>query len=95
MLEINEIIWLDEIVDKLIQKHGVEPGEVMEVLRSKPHFRYVEKGHRKGEGVYAAMGRTRSGRKLIIFFVLKDGGKALVISAREMTDAERKKYDEK
>jgi uncharacterized DUF497 family protein len=94
-LKILDLIWLDEIVDKLIQKHHVEPREVVEILKSKPHFRYIEKGHRKGENVYAAMGQTRNGRYLIVFFVLKKEGQALVISAREMTNAERKRYEEK
>lgn len=95
MLKINDIIWLDEIIDKLAQKHNVQPEEVSEVLESKPNFRYVEKGHRKGEDVYSAMGRTKAGRYLIVFFVLKQAGHALVVSAHDMTDAERKKYEKK
>jgi len=36
--------------------------EVIEVLENKPKFRFVEKGHRKGENVYAALGQTYEGR---------------------------------
>jgi hypothetical protein len=39
------------------------------------------------------MGQTQSGRYLIIFFILKKKRDALVLSAREMTRAERKRYE--
>jgi len=32
-----------------------------------PYFRFVEKGHRSGENVYAARGQTKNGRYLIVF----------------------------
>lgn len=56
-MKINGLIWLEDIVDKLISKHGVEQQEVREVLESQPHIRFVEKGHRAGENVYAAFGQ--------------------------------------
>ncbi len=67
----------------------------MEVLENKPKFRFVEKGHHKGENVYAALGQTYEGRYLIIFFVYKRNGRALIISARDMTKSERKLYETK
>jgi len=57
-LKIREIIWLEDIVEKLEKKHSVRQNEVIEVLENKPKFRFVEKGHRKGENVYAALGQT-------------------------------------
>ena len=68
--------------------------EVIEVLENKPKFRFVEKGHRKGENVYAALGQTYEGRYLIVFFVYKRNGRALIISARDMTKSERKRFYE-
>jgi len=56
-LKIREIIWLEDIVEKLEKKHSVRQNEVIEVLENKPKFRFVEKGHRKGENVYAALGQ--------------------------------------
>jgi len=44
---------------------------VKEILNQRSHFRFAEKGHRKGEDVYAAMGQTYAGRYLTIFFVYK------------------------
>jgi uncharacterized DUF497 family protein len=45
------------------------------------------------ENVYAVMGQTDSGRRLIIFFVYKTDKRALILSARDMTKAERKLYE--
>jgi uncharacterized DUF497 family protein len=94
-LKISGIIWIDEIIDKLERKHNVQQDEVRQVLRNDPHFRFVETGHRPGENVYAAMGRTDAGRYLIVFFVLKKDKRALIVSARTMTDAEKKRYEKK
>ena len=94
-MKISGLIWLEGIVDKLISKHGVEQQEVREVLNKQPHIRYIEKGHRTDENVYAALGRTDEGRYLIIYFVYKADTRALILSAREMTAKERKQYAKK
>jgi len=47
------------------------------------------------ENVYAAMGQTKGGRHLIIFFVYKKDKSAFILSARDMTDAERKRYEQR
>jgi uncharacterized DUF497 family protein len=82
-------------IEKINAKHRVTQDEVREVLRSPAHFRFVEKGHRRGENVYAAMGQTSAGRYLIVFFVRKKTQQALIVSARDMTDSERKRYEKK
>lgn len=94
-MQIKEIIWLEHIVNKINVKHGVSKREVLEVLNNKPFFLFVEKGFRKGENVYSALGKTSGGRYLIVFFVHKDSKGALIISARSMTVKERKKYEKK
>lgn len=92
-MKISGIVWIEEIIDKLERKHNVQQDEVRQVLGSNPHFRFVETGHRPGENVYAAMGRTDAGRYLIVFFVLKKDKRAIIVSARTMTDAEKKRYE--
>jgi uncharacterized protein len=62
-------------------------------MANRPLFRFVEKGHRAGENVYAAMGQTKSGRYLIVFFIYKKDGRIVILSARDMTPAERKRYE--
>lgn len=66
-MKIKGVIWLDDIVEKLRQKHNVSIQEVWEVFADSPQFRFVEKGHRSGENVYFALGQTIGGRYLIVF----------------------------
>jgi uncharacterized DUF497 family protein len=94
-LKLSGVIWLEEIVEKIERKHYVTQNEVREILRNSSHFRFVEKGHRRGENVYSALGQTRAGRYMIVFFVRKKTGQALPISARDMTASERRKYEKK
>ena len=94
-MNISGIIWLEDIVDKLEWKHNVNEHEVIELLENHPQFRFVEKGHQKGENVYAALGQTDGGRYLIVFFVYKKTKQALIVSARDMSRKERRKYGEK
>jgi uncharacterized DUF497 family protein len=92
-MRIEDIIWLEQIVEKLWRKHSVETDEVSEVLANRPRVRFVEKGHRPGEDVYVAMGQTNAGRYLSVFFVYKSPRQALVLSARDMSSSERKKHE--
>jgi len=94
-MRIEEIIWLDVIVDKLAVKHGVETEEVEEVLSNNPRFRFVESGTRIGEDVYMASGQTDGGRYLSVLFIHKATGDALILSARDMAGWERKRYERK
>lgn len=94
-MNIEGVIWLGNIVDKLAFKHQVEIYEVEEVLSGKPKFRFVEKGERKGEDVYMCLGQTGAGRYLSIFFIHKQTKEALILSARDMAHKERKMYDRK
>ena len=58
-------------------------------------FRFVEKGHRTREDVYAVLGQTGPGRYLIVFFVHKPDHRALILSARDMTNTERRRYEKR
>ncbi len=94
-MKIKGFIWFEEILEKLARKHHVQQEEVREVFANRPKFRFVEKGHHSEENVYAALGQTNAGRHLIVFFVYKKNKDALVLSARNVTPAERKKYEQK
>ena len=94
-MKISGLIWLAEIVDKLDWKHQVQQEEVREIFRRRPKYRFVEKGHRRGENVYVAQGRTEAGRYLQVFFVYKADQRALILSARNMTSAEKRTYGKK
>ena len=91
-MRIEGTIWLRDIIDKLGFKHHVTVDEVEEVLEGRPKFRFVEKGERKGEDVYMALGRTEAGRYLAVLFILKTTNEVLILSARDMASNERKYY---
>jgi uncharacterized DUF497 family protein len=92
-MDIVRIDILDQ--DKLESKHNVHTYEVFEVMRSTPRIRFSKRGHRKGEDVYAAFGQTEAGRYLAVVFVYKSSRTALVLSARDMDDKERRQYGRK
>jgi uncharacterized DUF497 family protein len=94
-MKVSGIIWLRDIVDKLLWKHNVTTNEVEEVFKHPPRYRFIESGDIENEDLYVALGRTEAGRYLIIFFVHKSTGEALVISARDMTQKEKKSYGKK
>jgi uncharacterized DUF497 family protein len=84
-MNITDFLWLDEIVEKLEVKHQVTQEEVEQVFVTK----------QQNEDVYAAYGQTEAGRYLTVFFIHKPGHLALIISARDMDDKERKRYGKK
>ena len=94
-MKIESILWLQAIVEKIDVKHGVEIHEVEEVFEGRPKFRRLEKGRRKGEDVYMALGQTRPGRYLAVVFIHKKDHRAFILSARDMAPRERKRYAEK
>lgn len=90
---IIDIIWLPQVIDKLDWKHNVIPEEVDEILFDNPLYRKVQKGHIPGEDLYAALGQTKAGRFLIVFFIYKATREALILSARDMNKRERRQYE--
>ncbi len=91
-MQIHEIIWMQNIVDKLERKHHISQNEVEQVFASKPQYRFLEKGKIEGEDIYSAYGQTDAGRYVTIIFILKFKKCALIISARDMDRKERKQY---
>jgi uncharacterized protein len=95
-MQIESIVCPDHIEEKLESKHNVTCHEARQVLFNKPRFRFAEKGHTEGEDVYAAFEQTFGGRYLSVFFIYKPTTKtAIIISARDMSDKERKAYGRK
>jgi uncharacterized DUF497 family protein len=94
-VQITGFIWQEESEDKIISKHGITPDEAEQVFFNRPRFWFVEKGYTQGEDVYAALGQTGGGRYVIVYFIHKRTEEALIISAREMTAKERRRYGRK
>ncbi|PKO21177.1 MAG: hypothetical protein CVU38_16155 [Chloroflexi bacterium HGW-Chloroflexi-1] len=92
---VADIIWLPQVIDKLEWKHRVSQAEVENILFGRATFRKVQKGHVPGENVYAGLGQTDAGRYLIVFFIYKRSREALILSARDMDNHERRYFDRK
>ena len=80
-----EIEW-DEGSIEHIAAHRVQPHEVEAVLRGK-HL--LVKGRRRR---YYVLGQTEAGRYLFVVLGQKRSGRFRVITAREMTQAERRRF---
>jgi uncharacterized protein len=91
-MRIAGVIWLRDVVDKLLWKHNVTTIEVEEVLNNLSRYRFIERGDVEGEDLYTATGQTNGGRYLIVYFIHKMTGEALIVSARKMTDKEKKSH---
>ncbi len=100
-MRIKDFLWLDEIVEKIAVKHDVETWEAEEIFTDSPRIRFRQKGNRPGEDVYTAMGQTDAGRYLFVVFIHKPpsqerpSSQALVVSARDMEEKEKKQYERK
>jgi uncharacterized DUF497 family protein len=94
-MNVNDFIWLPDIVEKLEAKHSVSAEEAEEIFFNHPRFYLMERGQVRGEDLYVAMGQTDNGRYLSVFFIRKQGDLALIISARDMNAAERRRYGRK
>jgi uncharacterized DUF497 family protein len=84
-VEIETVLWLGSIVETLADNDSVETIEVEEVFKNRPKITFVEKGKRRGEDVYLALGQTNSGRYLALLFIYKNPKQALILNARDMS----------
>jgi len=86
---VREIRWTDTSEDH-IAAHNVTPDEVEQVLYTRP--RLVLKG---AEGTEYVFGTTDAGRYLLVVLAESIDGQAYVVTARDMTNAERQAFRRK
>jgi uncharacterized DUF497 family protein len=86
---VREIRWTDKSEDH-IAAHNVTPDEVEQVLHTRP--RLVLKGP---EGAEYVFGTTAGGRYLLVVVTESIDGRAYVVTARDMTNAERQAFRRK
>ena len=91
-MNITGIIWLRNVVYKLLWKHNITTEEVEEVFANAPRYKFQERGNIEGEDLYTAYGRTNAGRYLTVFFIYKFSHEALIVTARDMDRKERRQY---
>lgn len=77
--------WWDELNIEHVADHGVEPYEAEEVIDDDPLV------VRAGKDRYAAYGQTDGGRYLLVVYAVKSHQRVRVITARDLTSAEKKR----
>jgi hypothetical protein len=90
MLRIEALEIADDILDKIESRHGVPFHEVEEACYSQ--HRHVRRAR---QGLYKVFSQTEAGRYLLVVLVDLGGGVWKVVTAREMTDQERRLYRRK
>ena len=85
--------WDDGNADKNWEKHGVRASECEEVFFNQPLLVHDDARHSKEEPRYLVLGRTHAGRRLFVVFTQRDE-RIRVISARDMSQRERRSYAE-
>ncbi len=85
----REIRWTDKAEDH-IAAHHVTPEEVEAVVYTRP--RLVLTGR---EGTEYVFGTTDAGRYLLVVLAESVDGRSYVVTARDMTDAERQAFRRK
>jgi uncharacterized DUF497 family protein len=87
MLYIESFQIDDHILEKIEIKHNIRFEEAEEVCGSETT--HVRRGK---EGLYKVFGKTRAGRFILVVLVNKGEGEWKIVTARVMTDEERKLY---
>jgi len=86
---IYSLVWNDKNLEH-IALHNVKPDEVEDVCMSAP---LILKARSKGKSpVYHVLGRTRAGRYLFSVIIYFGKGRGYVVTSRNMTDKERRRF---
>ena len=90
-MNIREFVWPQDRIDH-IARHGVTPEEVVEVCFGRS---LILRAKSEGENpVYYVLGQTDAGRYLFCVIIHFPDGKGYPITARPMTDNEKRRYQE-
>jgi uncharacterized DUF497 family protein len=85
-VHIRKLLWSQTVIEKLQTKHQVSPPEVKAVCAGM-HFAWTGR-----QGTHYLLGQTKSGRYLFVVLTHKGHGVFRVATARDMTEAERKRF---
>jgi len=88
-VQIREFVWPDDRVDH-ISRHGILPAEVEEVCFGGAFVQRAKSS--RPNPVYSVLGETSAGRHLFCLVIQFPDGKGFPVTAREMTDKEKKRY---
>lgn len=88
-MKIYGLVWNSDRIDHIAQ-HNVTPNEVEEVCLGNP---FIQRTKSQGENpVYYVLGQTNEGRYLFCVIVRFPDGKGFTVTARNMTDKEKRRY---
>jgi uncharacterized DUF497 family protein len=85
-MEINEVDWAEGVREKVVTKHRLDPEEVEDSL-----FERRVRVQRGRSGRYLLWTQSPVGPYVLVVFEYGKG-KATVITARRMTDVERRRF---
>jgi uncharacterized protein len=85
--------WDEEKAEANLGKHGVAFEEAQTVYDDPLYVDFYDPDHSYDEHRYIIIGQSNRGRLLLVSYTERDGVIRL-ISAREVTPAERKAYEE-
>ena len=85
--------WDDEKAESNLEKHGVSFEEAATVFDDPLYVDFYDPDHSFDEHRYLIMGQSTAGRLLIVSYTERNDIVRL-ISAREVTSAERRAYEE-
>jgi len=81
------LYWKNHIVDKIIDRHGVSPEEVEEVI-----FEDEPELVRHGQNRFLIHGQTTAGRYLFIVLEQEEKEIYVPITARDMSEREKQAF---
>ncbi|MFY9619180.1 MAG: hypothetical protein WAM70_06090 [Pyrinomonadaceae bacterium] len=88
-MRIEQLLWPSDRVDH-IARHGVTPDEVEQACFGDA---FVQRAKSAGENpVYYVLGQTDAGRYLFCVIIQFPDGNGYPVTARSMTDTERRRY---
>jgi hypothetical protein len=89
----EEFEWDEHNSKKIWQKHRVSPSECEQIFFHQPLVVADDEKHSDQENRFYALGWTNNGRRIFAVFTVR-GKKIRVITARDMSQKERKLYEE-
>ncbi|MCM1983636.1 BrnT family toxin [Lyngbya confervoides] len=85
--------WDGNKAERNLSKHGVSFEEAETVFDDPLYVDFYDPDHSEDEERYLIIGESNQGRLLIVSYTER-GDSTRLISAREVTQAERKSYEE-
>lgn len=86
-MHIGYLYWKNHLLEKILEKHGVIPEEIEEVIEDdKCEVR------KSGKHRYLIFGQSYSGRYLLVVLDEESKGVFVPLTARDMTESEKRTF---